>query len=236
MKNESPSTFFLALLPLQNYALPLMLGITLFCAPIPTFAKEKPVPSGEAAESSSEETKPASAKPKAAKEKPSSDKAKPKGDEKAKVDGDTSKPEQLGSYGDWVAYVAKAGREKTCYALGQPKERQPKGKLKDTPGYIFISSRPSEGIRNEIAINLGYATKDNSIGTADIDGESYDLVTKGTNAWIKDQSREKEIVGALRGGAKLTIKASSLKGTATSDLYSLKGLADALARVAQECK
>ena len=38
------------------------------------------------------------------------------------------------------------------------------------------------------------------------------------------------------GGAKLTIKASSAKGTATVDTYSLKGLSDALARVAQECK
>lgn len=236
MKNESPSNLFMVSFPLRIFAPSLILGILLFFSPIVTFAKEKPVPSGESAEASSEEAKSVSAKPKAAKEKPNSDKAKPKGDEKAKLDADTSKPEQLGSYGDWVAYIAKAGKEKTCYALGQPKERQPKGKLKDTPGYIFISSRPSEGIRNEIAINLGYATKDNSIGTADIDGESYDLVTKGTNAWIKEQSREKEIVGALRGGTKLTIKASSLKGTATSDLYSLKGLADALARVVQECK
>ncbi len=236
MKNESILTFFPIFCPSRSFALRLMLGMTLFCAPISAFGKEKPIPAGEAAESMGDGAKPSSGKPKAAKEKPISDKPKAKADEKTKADGDTSKPEQLGSYGDWVAYVAKAGKEKTCYALGQPKERQPKGKLKDTPGYIFISSRPSEGIRNEIAINLGYATKDSSIGTADIDGESYELVTKGTNAWIKDQSREKQIVGALRGGAKLTIKASSLKGTATSDLYSLKGLADALVRVAQECK
>jgi len=32
------------------------------------------------------------------------------------------------------------------------------------------------------------------------------------------------------------VKASTLEGTATSDVYSLKGLSDALARVAQGCK
>jgi invasion protein IalB len=53
---------------------------------------------------------------------------------------------------------------------------------------------------------------------------------------VKDQSREKEFVGALRGGAKLIVKASSSKGTSTTDSYSLKGLSEALARAVQECK
>lgn len=154
-----------------------------------------------------------------------------------KTDGASAgKPEQLGSYGEWGAYLAQSGRDKTCYALGQPKERQPKAKLKDTPGYIFISSRPGEGVRNEVAINLGYTTKDGSAATAEIDGDDWELITKGTNAWVKEQAREKEFVGALRGGAKLVVKAASAKGTSTVDTYALKGLSDALARVAQECK
>ncbi len=71
---------------------------------------------------------------------------------------------------------------------------------------------------------------------AEIDGEDYELITKGDNAWVKDQSKEKEFVGALRGGTKLVVKASSAKGVSTTDSYSLKGLSDALVRVVQECK
>ena len=108
--------------------------------------------------------------------------------------------------------------------------------MKDTSAYIFISTRPGEGVRNEVAINLGYGTKDGSAATAEIDGDAYELITKGTNAWVKDQAKEKEFVGALRGGSKLVVKASSSKGTSTTDTYSLKGLSDALARVVQECK
>jgi hypothetical protein len=152
------------------------------------------------------------------------------------ADKGSDKPEQLGNYGEWGAYAAQSGRNRTCYALGQPKERTPKAKLKDASAYIFISTRPAENIHNEVAINLGYATKDGSAAVADIDGDSYELITKGTNAWVKDQSREKEFVGALRGGAKLTVKAASSKGTSTTDSYSLKGLSDALARALQECK
>ncbi len=150
--------------------------------------------------------------------------------------GGSGKPEQLATFGDWGAYAAQAGKSKTCYALGSPRDRSPKAKLKDVTAYIFISTRPAENIHNEIAINLGYATKDGSGASADIDGDSWELITKGTNAWVKDQNKEKEFVGALRGGSKLVVKASSAKGTSTTDSYSLKGLAEALNRVVQECK
>ncbi len=162
-----------------------------------------------------------------------SDNARDAGKETAR---DSGKAEQLGSYGDWTAYAAAGGKDKTCYALGQPKDRQPKAKLKDTQAYIFITTRPAENIRNEIAVNLGYPTRDGSAAAAEIDGDAFELITKGQNAWVREQAKEKDFVGALRSGGKLVIKASSAKGTATVDTYSLKGLSDALARVAQECK
>jgi hypothetical protein len=156
-------------------------------------------------------------------------------DKKNDAKKSAGKPEQLGSYGDWGAYAA-TGKDKTCYALGSPKERQPKAKVKDTQAFIFISTRPGEGVRNEVAINLGYATKDGGAAVADVDDDKFELVTKGVNAWVKNPAKEREFVEALKGGAKLLVKASSAKGTATVDSYSLKGLSDALARVAQECK
>jgi len=176
----------------------------------------------------------------AAKTAPAPDAAKGETDSKSDKSKDavkdSGKAEQLGSYGDWTAYAAGGGKDKSCYALGQPKDRQPKAKLKDTTAYIFITTRPAENIRNEIAVNLGYPTKDGSAAAAEIDGDAFELITKGQNAWVREQAKEKDFVGALRGGAKLVIKASSAKGTATIDTYSLKGLSDALARVAQECK
>lgn len=194
---------------------------TLACAP--AFAKPKPDAKTDAKTAPAEE---------AAKD-PAGSKVRKVRDNK----NGPAKPEQIGSYGDWGAYAAAQGaRDKTCYALGQPRDRAPKAKLKDTSAYVFISTRPAENIFNEVAINLGYATKDGSAASADIDGSAYELITKGTNAWVKDQSKEKEFVGALRGGSKLTVKAASAKGTATVDSYSLKGFSDALARVVQECK
>ncbi len=249
MLNESTLPFFPRRANrLLGLSLAAALSAAFALAPAPAPAQDKPAPAKDAKEkkdltATEDAAQEAGKKDKKAGKNDKTDRSG-KGDKSDKGDkagdksdgGGSGKPEQLGTYGEWGAYLAVSGRDKTCYALGQPKDRQPKSKLKDTPGYIFISSRPGEGVRNEVAINLGYATKDGSAATAQIDGEDWELITKGTNAWVRDQGKEKEFVGALRGGGKLVVKAASSKGTSTVDTYALKGLSDALARVAQECK
>jgi invasion protein IalB len=44
------------------------------------------------------------------------------------------------------------------------------------------------------------------------------------------------MVESMRKGADLVIKSVSAHGTKTTDTYSLKGLSEALDKVAQECK
>jgi hypothetical protein len=44
------------------------------------------------------------------------------------------------------------------------------------------------------------------------------------------------MVDALRKGSDVPVKGMSSKGTETTDTYSLKGLAQALDRLAQDCK
>jgi Invasion associated locus B (IalB) protein len=232
MLNESSLLLSVSRRAPRALGLSLALGLSavFLAAPGAALARSKPAPAKDSKAAPAAEAEPAAdAKGK------KGGKAE-KASDKADAGGGSGKPEQLGAYGEWGAFLAQGGKDKTCYALGQPKDRQPKAKLKDTSAYIFISTRPGENVRNEVAINLGYGTKDGSAATAEIDGDGWELVTKGTNAWVKEQAREKEFVGALRGGSKLVVKASSSKGTSTTDTYALKGLSDALARVAQECK
>ena len=44
------------------------------------------------------------------------------------------------------------------------------------------------------------------------------------------------MVEALKRGADVTVKGVSAKGTETTDVFSLKGLAQALDRVLQDCR
>jgi invasion protein IalB len=46
---------------------------------------------------------------------------------------------------------------------------------------------------------------------------------------------ETKLVEAMKSGSTMKIEGRSARGTKTSDIYSLKGLADALDRAAKEC-
>jgi hypothetical protein len=145
----------------------------------------------------------------------------------------TGKPSQLATYGDWGVFLAQGEKSKTCYALATPKDRAPPG-LKRDPAYVFIANRPGESVREEVSIIMGFPMKEGS-GRAEIAGSGFALIAKGANAWIKNQAEEAKFVDALKKGAKLIVKASSLKGHVTTDSYSLAGLAQALERVEKEC-
>jgi hypothetical protein len=144
------------------------------------------------------------------------------------------KPVLLEAYHDWSAYLAQ-GKEKTCYALASPKERAPTTAKRDQ-AYLFISNRPGENVRNEVSIIMGFPIKENSEAKAEIGSASYDLIAKGTNAWVKNPAQETQFIDAMKRGAKLTIKAALSKGGQTTDSYSLAGLSQALDRVHKECQ
>ncbi len=157
-----------------------------------------------------------------------------KADSKSADAKKAGKPVQVGSYGDWGAFLAQGGKDKTCYALATPKERAP-ASLKRDPAYVFISNRPAEKVRNEVSIIMGFAMKDGSEARAEIGGAKFDLVAKGSNAWIKNPAEEGKFVDELKKGAKLIVKAASVKGNVTTDTYSLSGISQALERVQKDC-
>jgi invasion protein IalB len=149
--------------------------------------------------------------------------------------GTAGKPELVATFGDWGVYVSQSGKSKICYALAQPKERQP-ANLKRDPAYIFISSRPTESVHNEVSVIMGFPLKEGgSDARAEVGSATFGLVAKEQNAWIKNAAEEGPFIGAMKKGSKLTIKAASKKGNVTTDLYSLSGLGPALDRVRKEC-
>jgi hypothetical protein len=158
-----------------------------------------------------------------------------KAEKAAARSGAAAKPTLVASFGDWGAYAAAAGKNKTCYALAQPKDRQP-SKLRRDPGYLFISTRPAEGVHNEVSIVMGFDVQPDSSPTAEIGTESFPLVAKGANLWLENAAKEPQFVNALRKGQKLIVKASSKKGHLTTDTYSLTGITQAIDRVQKDCR
>jgi hypothetical protein len=147
------------------------------------------------------------------------------------------KPTLLGQYGDWGVYTASPGGKKICFTIAKPasSETTPPGKTRN-PSYMFISSRPGEKVTDEVSIIIGYPFKPNSEATVAVGNASFALYTQQDGAWIKNAAEETHLIEAMRGGDNAVIKGTSAKGTRSTDVFSLKGLAQALDRSGQDCK
>ncbi len=99
----------------------------------------------------------------------------------------------LGSYGDWGAYVGGAATAKVCFVLSQPKDRLPKGLTRD-PAYIFISFRPAQGIKNEIAVTTGYGIKPGAEPLATLGATKFGMVAKDSNAFCATPPRRASLL------------------------------------------
>jgi hypothetical protein len=173
---------------------------------------------------------PAFSAPKAAKGAPAKPEAKP-------AAAGSAEPTLLGQFGTWGAYTASPNGKKVCFALAKPSSSKtnPPNRPRD-PAYAFVSTRPSEKVANEVSIMIGYGLKPGSEATLEVGGASYEMYTQGDGIWIKNAAEEERMVEAMRKSADATVKGVSSKGTQTTDVFSLKGLSQALDKVAQDCK
>jgi len=148
-----------------------------------------------------------------------------------------TQPTLLGQYADWGAYTASPGGNKICFALAKPKssKTEPAGRSRD-PSYMFVSSRPAESVKNEVSVVVGYPFKTSSDATAEIGNAKFAMYTQNDGAWIKNINEEARMVDTMRKGGDLTVKGTSGRGTQSTDQYSLKGLAQALDKIEQECR
>jgi Invasion associated locus B (IalB) protein len=176
--------------------------------------------------------KPIASKPEASKPEP----AKPPSKPAAAVAGG-AEPTLIGQFGPWGAYTATPNGKKVCFALAKPSSSKtnPPNRPRD-PAYAFVSTRPAEKVINEVSVMIGYTLKPGSESTLEVGGAAYAMYTQGDGLWIKNAAEEERMVDAMRKAPDAVIKGVSAKGTETTDTFSLKGLSQALDRLAQDCR
>ena len=140
----------------------------------------------------------------------------------------------LASFADWGVYTAQTGRSKICYALSPPKDRLPKNLARD-PAYLFVSFRPAENVRNEVAFVMGFPTREDGPAEATIGTANYALLTNEANAWLKNPAEEGQAITTMSRSQALVVKAQSRRGNQLTDRYSLNGFGAALDRARKEC-
>ena len=146
----------------------------------------------------------------------------------------------LGQFGDWGAYAASPGGQKVCFALSKPTamvDNPPNRRNSTMSVYLFVSSRPGDKVKDEVSLLVtNYTFKSAAEASAAVGPTAFPLYTQNDGAWLRTAADEPKLVDAMRKGADLVVKTQTARGTQTTDTFSLKGISQALDRVAQECQ
>lgn len=141
---------------------------------------------------------------------------------------------ETGRYGAWIMHQSADATSKICFAATQPTAKEPAGANR-AKALLYVSAWPKEGVKAEVSIKLGYPIKTGSDITVTIGSDAFMLFPKEERAYVADATEELKLIEAMKKGSKLTVQATSERGTATIDTYSLAGLSQALQALAASC-
>jgi invasion protein IalB len=143
----------------------------------------------------------------------------------------------IGSFKQWTAYTSSESDGRMCFIAAQPTDSKyapSKPKARD-PAYFMVTIIPTKKIKNEASTIIGYAFKDGSKVTVDVEGKKFTMFTDKDNAWIENQAQEASLISAMKGAKTMIVEGVSKRGTTTTDTYSLSGLSSALDAIAKAC-
>ncbi len=148
------------------------------------------------------------------------------------------RPTFLGAFKNWSAYTRGTGDLRVCYALSEPKSKEP-ARAKRDPTYFLINDWPQRRSKAEAEIVPGYQYRDGSTVTVQVGSAKFAFFTKNEanagGAWVLNPSDEDRLLGAMRNGSTAVVAGTSRRGTLTRDTYDLSGISDALDRIHQSC-
>lgn len=143
-------------------------------------------------------------------------------------------PQRIGQFKDWGAISYQAANGKVCYAVSVPTDKQP-ANVNHGDNFFVVTQRGGSNVTYEPQFIAGYTLKESSKVTVTIDGKEFSFFSKENTAWTENAAQDPAIVAAMKAGSKMTVSATSRRGTATSYQYSLSGITAALDAI-KSCK
>jgi hypothetical protein len=145
----------------------------------------------------------------------------------------------LGTFKAWTAWQGKDDTGLVCFIAADPTSMEPtevNGKpINRDPALFLIVHRKGVGLRNEAQTLIGYPFKTGSHPSVAIDGKTYTMVSENSAAWLSQEEDQNAFVEAMKAGTSLVVKGTSLRGTQTTDTYSLAGVTAAMAMIDKAC-
>ena len=140
----------------------------------------------------------------------------------------------IGKFKDWETFTVTENDNKICFAQSIPILRAPK-KFERNPSRLFISFRPTEGIKDEVSATSGYTFQKEKIVKAKTGKKTYDFFSREEFAWIIDTEEEQRFIKAMKKASRVMIIGRTEKGKQTIDHYSLMGFTKAYDAAKKNC-
>ena len=140
----------------------------------------------------------------------------------------------IGEFRAWSAYSATESTGPVCFALAKPSEVTPSPDG-FTEAFLYLTHRPSEGVRNEMNVVAGFTFAPDTTATASVSGQSFELFTENDAAWLLDPGQNDNLAGALRAGSSVVIEGTSDKGIKITETFSLSGATAASRAIEGDC-
>ena len=142
--------------------------------------------------------------------------------------------EQVEKQGAWTLYADTATPKAVCFIAAQPQAVEPLGANRG-PIFFYITAWPKDGVKVEPSVKVGYPVKPDAEMSVTVGTHAFKLFIKGERGFVQDPTEELKLVEALKKGSNAFVKATSARGTATTDTYSLSGIGAALDKLAAAC-
>ena len=140
----------------------------------------------------------------------------------------------IGKFKDWETFTVTENNNKICFAQSIPILRAPK-KFERNPSRLFITFRPTEGIKDEVSATSGYTFQKEKIVKAKTGKKTYDFFSREDFAWILDTEEEQRFIKAMKRASRVMIIGRTEKGKQTIDHYSLMGFSKAYNIAKKNC-
>lgn len=132
----------------------------------------------------------------------------------------------VGVHGNWAAF--RDDRPRRCYAITAPA----------VPGggaFASVANWPARRIAGQLHFRLYRNARPGSAILLNIDGQVFQLVGRGADAWSRNRGVDRAIVAAMRTGVSMTVSARDENGNGFIHAYALGGAASAIDAAALAC-
>lgn len=132
----------------------------------------------------------------------------------------------IGVYGNWAAFGDDAPPR--CYAITVPA----------VPGggaFASVANWPTRRVGAQLHLRLYRDARPGSAILLNVDGQVFQLVGRGADAWARNGTTDRAIVAAMRTGVSMSVSARDRTGNGFTHVYELNGAASAIDAAALAC-